>query len=125
MSEDAGINWQSDALISRLDLILQWLRSIFNISVLKKLKIWQTCHDFFEIAGVPVWLMNYNIFETHSLSGYLSLYFFSFHFIIRADCPYIIVFDQVMDVLFRDRNNEEKKDEHKRLGTTTSFINAK
>ncbi len=51
--------------------------------------------------------------------------FFSFHFIIRADCPFIIVFDQVMDVLFRDRNNEEKKDEHKRLGTTTSFIKKK
>jgi hypothetical protein len=67
-----------------------------------------------------VWLMNYNIFETHSLSGYLSLYIFSVLFIIWADGPFIIVFDQVMDVLFRDRNNEEKKDEHKRLGTNTS-----
>jgi hypothetical protein len=64
--------------------------------------------------------MNYNIFEPHSLSGYLSLYLFSVHFIILADSPFIIVFDQVMDVLFRDRNNEEKKDEHKRLGKTTS-----
>jgi hypothetical protein len=44
---------------------------------------------------------------------------------LLADGPFITVFDQVMDVLFRDRNNEEKKDEHKRLGTTTSFINAK
>ncbi len=75
------------------------------------------------MSGVAVCMadeLQYNIFETHSLSGYLSLYFFSFHFIIRVDCPFIIVFDQVMDVLFRDRNNEEKKDEHKRLGKTTS-----
>ncbi len=71
--------------------------------------------------------MNYNIFETHSLSGdlYRYTFFSSFYNPGGLSLYTVIVFDQVMDVLFRDRNNEEKKDEHKRLGTTTSFIKTK
>ncbi len=40
-------------------------------SVLKKvnLNVWQTCHDLFEISGVPVWFRSHHIFECFPLGG--------------------------------------------------------
>ena len=39
------------------------------ISVLKKvnLNVWQTCHNLFEISGVPVWFRSHHIFECFPL----------------------------------------------------------
>jgi hypothetical protein len=53
---------------------LSQTQRLFNfnaISVLKivNLNVWQTCHDLFEISGVPVWFRSHHIFESFPLSG--------------------------------------------------------
>jgi hypothetical protein len=47
---------------------------LFNFnarSVLKKvnLNVWQTCHDLFEIPGVPVLFRSHHLFECFHLGG--------------------------------------------------------
>ncbi len=67
--------WWKIQFFAYLPKNLLWIKEnlsqtqrLFNfnaLSVLKKVNpnVWQTCHDLFEISGVPVWFRSHHIFE--------------------------------------------------------------